>query len=83
MVYATHTIVGNLSDFRNLDFLVPDPYPDDFQLPKTLVFHDNLNKCTATAVYLNDRLLKENQQSIQENQQSIQENQQSTVNETT
>lgn len=58
MVYATHAIVSNLSDFQNLDFLVPDPYPDDFRLPKTLVFHDNLNKCTAAAVYLNDRLPK-------------------------
>ena len=58
MGYATHTIVGNLPDLRNLDFLVLDPYPSDFQLLKTLVFHDNLNKCTAAAVYLNDRLLK-------------------------
>ena len=56
MAYATHAIVGNLSDFRNLDFLVPDPYPDDFRLPKTLVFHDNRNECTAAAVYINDRL---------------------------
>ena len=58
MTYATHTIVGNLSDFQNLDFLVPDPYPDEFWLPKTLVFHDNINECTAAAVYLNDRLPK-------------------------
>jgi len=56
MAYATHPIVGTLSDFRNLDFLVPDLYPVDFRLPKTLVFHDNLEQCTAAAVYLNDRL---------------------------
>jgi superfamily II DNA helicase RecQ len=56
MAYATHPIVGTLSDFRNLDFLVPDPYPVDFRMPKTLVFHDNLEQCTAAAVYLNDRL---------------------------
>ena len=56
MAYATHPIVGMLSDFRNLDFLVPDPYPVEFRLPKTLVFHDNLDQCTAAAVYLNDRL---------------------------
>ena len=56
MVYATHPIVGPLSDFRNLNFLVPEPYPADFQLLKTLVFHDNLDECTAAAVYLNDRL---------------------------
>jgi len=56
MAYAIHPIVGMLSDFRNLDFLVPDPYPDGFQLPKTLVFHDNVDQCTAAVVYLNDRL---------------------------
>jgi len=55
-VYATHPIVGSLSDFRNLDFLIPEPYPVDFRLPKTLVFHDNLDKCTAAAVYLSERL---------------------------
>jgi superfamily II DNA helicase RecQ len=49
MGYATHTII---------DFLVPDPYPDEFRFPKTLVFHDNLDECTAAAVYLNDRLPK-------------------------
>ena len=58
MGYATHAIVGSLSDFRSLDFLVPDPYPEEFRLPKTLVFHDNLNECTAAAVYLNERLPK-------------------------
>ena len=56
MAYAIHPIVGMLSDFRNLDFLVPDPYPNGFQLPKTLVFHDNVDQCTAAVVYLNDRL---------------------------
>ena len=57
-VYATHPIVGELSDFRNLDFLVPEPYPADFQLPKTLVFHDNIEECAAAASYINDRLPK-------------------------
>lgn len=58
-VYATHPIVGNLSDFRNLDFLVPDPYPSDLRLPKALVFHDNTDECTAAAAHLNNRLPKE------------------------
>ncbi len=35
-VYTTHPIVGNLSDFRNLDFLVPDSYPADLRLPRPL-----------------------------------------------
>ena len=57
-MYATHPIVGGLSDFRNLEFLVPDPSLTDFQLPKALVFHDNLDECTAATLYLNDRLPK-------------------------
>jgi superfamily II DNA helicase RecQ len=48
-VYATHPIVGDLLDFQNLDFLIPDPYPHDMQLPKTLVFHDNVDECTSAA----------------------------------
>jgi len=58
MVYATHPIIGSLSDFRNLDFLVPEHYPADLQLPKTLVFHDNIDECAAAAAYVNDRLPK-------------------------
>jgi hypothetical protein len=58
MTYATHPIVGDLSDFWNLEFLVPDPYPVDFQLPKTLIFHDSLDGCSAAAAYLNERLPK-------------------------
>jgi superfamily II DNA helicase RecQ len=34
MAYATHPIAGALSDMRNLNFLVPDPYPTDYILPK-------------------------------------------------
>ncbi|KAH8993095.1 P-loop containing nucleoside triphosphate hydrolase protein [Lactarius deliciosus] len=40
-VYATHPIIGELSDFRNLDFVIPVPYPAGRKLPKTLVFHDS------------------------------------------
>lgn len=55
-VYAAHPIVGSLSDFRNLDFLIPDPFPVDYRLPKTLVFHDDPYECGAAAGYLNERL---------------------------
>lgn len=57
-MYAMHPIVGNLSDYRNLDFLIPEPSPANLQLAKTLVFHDNLNECTAAALHLNNRLPK-------------------------
>lgn len=56
IIYATHPIVNNLSDFRNLDFLVPDPYPSGFKFPKTLVFHDSTDEAAAAAVYNNRRL---------------------------
>ncbi len=42
MAYAAHPIVGKLTDFRNLDFLVPCPYPDGYFLPKVLVFHEDV-----------------------------------------
>lgn len=54
--YATHPITGDLSDFRNLDFLVPDPYPDGYVLPKTLVFHDSIDGATGAARYTRRRL---------------------------
>ncbi|KAF8891501.1 hypothetical protein CPB84DRAFT_1683338 [Gymnopilus junonius] len=41
ITYATHQIVNKLSDIQNLNFLIPTPYPTDFHLPKTLIFHDN------------------------------------------
>ncbi|KAF9525193.1 P-loop containing nucleoside triphosphate hydrolase protein [Crepidotus variabilis] len=56
IVYATHPIVGGLSDFRNLDFLIPENYPDDFQLPKTLVFHDSREEAAKAANYLKEKL---------------------------
>ncbi len=59
MTYGMHPIVGDLSDFRNLNFLIPEPYPADLRLPKTLVFHDNLDECTAAALHVKNRLPKE------------------------
>ncbi|KJA21728.1 hypothetical protein HYPSUDRAFT_139978 [Hypholoma sublateritium FD-334 SS-4] len=51
MAYATHPIVGELSDFRNLDFLIPDLYPEGYIPPKTLVFHDSKEIATGTSRY--------------------------------
>lgn len=56
MAYATHPIVGELSDFRNLDFLVPDPYPEGYIPPKTLVFHDSKDIATGASRYTSLRL---------------------------
>ena len=57
-VYATHPIVGELSDFRNLNFLVPDNCPVTIHLPKTVVFHDDSNEATNAALYVDRRLPK-------------------------
>ncbi|KAH9022119.1 hypothetical protein EDB85DRAFT_1895384 [Lactarius pseudohatsudake] len=56
IVYATHPIVGNLSDFRNLDFLVPQPYHTGWSLPKTVVFHDSVEQAAEAALYHTQRL---------------------------
>lgn len=61
ITYATHPVVGDLSDFRNLDFLVPRPYPAGWILPKTVVFHDNLKQAAEAALY-HTRRLPENMQ---------------------
>ncbi|KAF8266826.1 P-loop containing nucleoside triphosphate hydrolase protein [Lactarius quietus] len=56
IVYATHPIVGKLSDFRNLDFVVPHPYPAGWSLPKTVVFHDSVEQTSEAALYNTRRL---------------------------
>ena len=58
-MYVTHKIVGNLSNFRNLDFLIADNCPDGIRLTRTLVFHDDSNEAAAAAFY-NDRQLPKN-----------------------
>jgi superfamily II DNA helicase RecQ len=48
IMYATHRIVGSLSDFRNLDFLLSP----SFTCPlKAVVFHDNTQQCSDAANY--------------------------------
>lgn len=52
IAYATHAIAGGkLTDFRNLDFLVPFPFPEGYIFPKTLVFHDSRDIATNAAQY--------------------------------
>ncbi|KAF8803590.1 hypothetical protein BYT27DRAFT_7109423 [Phlegmacium glaucopus] len=55
-VYATHAIVGELKDFRNLDFLVPDGFCPPMRLAKTLIFHDNIEEAADAALHVDHRL---------------------------
>ncbi|KAJ7201843.1 P-loop containing nucleoside triphosphate hydrolase protein, partial [Mycena pura] len=53
IIYAMHRIVGSLSNFRNLDFLISTPF---MKLLKVVVFHDDTQQCADTAIY-QDKLL--------------------------
>ncbi|KAJ7285331.1 P-loop containing nucleoside triphosphate hydrolase protein [Mycena rebaudengoi] len=53
IVYATHRIVGTLSDFRNLDFLISIPFTP---LLNVLVFHNNTQQTADATAYLDKRL---------------------------
>ncbi|KAJ7208369.1 P-loop containing nucleoside triphosphate hydrolase protein [Mycena pura] len=53
IIYATHRIVGSLSDFRHLDFLISTPFT---KLMKVVVFHDDTEQCADAAAY-HDTLL--------------------------
>ncbi|KAJ7786721.1 P-loop containing nucleoside triphosphate hydrolase protein [Mycena olivaceomarginata] len=53
IIYATHRIVGSLSDFHNLNFLVGNPFTF---VRKVIVFHDDTHQCTDAASYV-DKLL--------------------------
>jgi hypothetical protein len=55
-VYVMHPIVGQLSDFCNLDFLVLENCPADICLPKTIVFHDDSDEASNVALYIDHRL---------------------------
>ena len=51
-----HPIVGELSDFCNLDFLVPENCPEDICFSKTIVFHDDFDEASKAALYIDRRL---------------------------
>lgn len=56
ITYAIHPVVGSLSDFRNLQFLIPESGGYSFdpkRIPKTIVFHDNIQEATNAAKYMN------------------------------
>ncbi|KAJ7893310.1 P-loop containing nucleoside triphosphate hydrolase protein [Mycena olivaceomarginata] len=53
IIYATHRIVGSLSDFHNLNFHVSNPFTF---VRKVVVFHDDTHQCTDAASYV-DKLL--------------------------
>jgi superfamily II DNA helicase RecQ len=57
ITYAVHPIVGSLSNFQNLQFLIPEHggHPFDLKrIPKTVVFHDNLQEAANAAKCLNN-----------------------------
>ncbi|KAJ6528633.1 P-loop containing nucleoside triphosphate hydrolase protein [Mycena vulgaris] len=56
LVYATIVMVGNIDNFANLDFLVPQPLPPNYPFPKFMVFIDDKKKAAKIARYLNSRL---------------------------
>ncbi|KAJ8469602.1 hypothetical protein ONZ45_g16836 [Pleurotus djamor] len=42
IVYAARPILGAFTDWRNLNFVIPNDFnPDDFPRPKTIIFVDN------------------------------------------
>lgn len=56
ITYATHPITGSLSSFQNLRLLIPDHGNETFDhkvIPKTIIFHDNLQEAANAANYLN------------------------------
>ncbi|KAF7371288.1 II DNA helicase [Mycena sanguinolenta] len=53
IIYTTHRIVGSLSDFRNLDFLVSCPFT---RIIKTVVYHDDTQQCADAALANEQRL---------------------------
>ncbi|KAJ7222387.1 P-loop containing nucleoside triphosphate hydrolase protein [Mycena pura] len=55
IIYATHRIVGSVSDFRNLDFLVSTPFT---HIIKTIIYHDD-TQWTADAANYHDQRLSE------------------------
>lgn len=59
----THPIVSELSDFQNLDFLIPRPYPVDWIPPKMVVFHYSVEQASEAALYHTRRLPEALQQS--------------------
>jgi superfamily II DNA helicase RecQ len=58
IMYATHQIVGALSDFRNLSFLLPSNFAfhPPMEIPPTVIFHDNIKECSNAATFVDNLL---------------------------
>jgi hypothetical protein len=56
IMYATHQIVGSLSDFRNLDLILPIECERPDQIPLTIVFHDSIQECSDAALFQDAKL---------------------------
>ena len=59
IMYATHPIIGSLSDYNNLTMLLPPlescGHPES--IPLTIIFHDKVKGCTDAALYMRGLLL--------------------------
>ena len=56
ITYATYPITDSLRNLRNLQFLIPEHGDNSFDpkvIPKTIIFHDNLQEAANAANYLN------------------------------
>ena len=60
ITYATRAVTGLLTNFRNLQFLIPADHGnrsfDPRIIPKTIIFHDNLHEAANAAIFLNSLL---------------------------
>lgn len=74
ITYAVHPIIGSLNNFQNLQFLIPEHRDDPFdskRIPKTIVFHDNLQEAANAAKYLNSMLDSSQNQQIAKHYHSV------------
>lgn len=53
IMYATHPLVGNINNFRNLDCIILQQFHPPMCLPKLLIVHDNKTEANNASNHLN------------------------------
>jgi superfamily II DNA helicase RecQ len=58
IMYATHQIIGSLTDYRNLSMFIPPPELclTPKSIPSTIIFHDDIQGATNAALFMNTSL---------------------------
>jgi superfamily II DNA/RNA helicase len=58
IMYATHQVVGSLSDFQNLGCVLPlaSSLTSLESIPLTIIFHDSIKECSEAAMFLDGLL---------------------------